>query len=150
MTSNSLLDALKKRLNLPSDYALARTVFHIDPGSLKEMRQRGLSDERALQVAELLDLNPGEVLAAVHAERAKDKNVKAAWERAAKALRAAAVGSAFFVVGVMGSIAPNTAQGGTSSMRDGVYYVKRRRRLAVARSLNLTPLLSFFGISLAT
>lgn len=80
MNSNDLLDAVKAKLNLPSDYALARNVLKVDLTSLRDMRRRGLSDERALQVATLLDLNPGWVLMQVHADRAKDPEIKRLWK----------------------------------------------------------------------
>lgn len=145
MNSNTLLDALKKRLNLPSDNALAVVHFRVTPKALKEMRQRGLSDERALHVAELLDLNPGEVLASIRAERAKDAEVKKAWEKVAKALRsAAAMGPVFFVLGVLGGTAPAplNAQGTPNS---GSVYIMSNRR----RALLLAALRWFSGIGFA-
>lgn len=94
MTSNELLDALKARSGAASDYALARQVLKIEQNSLKEIRARGLSDERAFQVATLLDLDPAEVMAWVRAERTKDPKVKKVWEGVAKSLKSAAAGIA--------------------------------------------------------
>lgn len=145
MNSNSLLDALKKRVDVPSDYALARDILHVTPHALREMRERGLSDERALQVAELLDLNPGEVLAAIHAERSKTKEVKEAWERAAKALRAAAVGTCFFVVGALGGNPPNAQGSPQPGSNSGSVYITSNRR----RALILAALRRFFGMEVS-
>ena len=89
MDTNSLLDAVKTRLNITSERALAREAFKVDVASLRDMRQRGLSDERALQVATLLDLNAGEVLAAIRAERAKSPEVRAVWQKVAESMRSA-------------------------------------------------------------
>lgn len=89
MDTNTLLDSVKERYSIASDNALARSLLKVDPMSLRDMRRRGLSDERALQVATLLDLNPGEVLAAIHAERAKSPEVRAVWQRVAESMRSA-------------------------------------------------------------
>lgn len=101
-TSGSLLDALKEKTGMPSDYALARDIFHITPVSLLHMRQRGLSDDRAVQVAEILGLDPGAVLAGVHAERAKSPAVRKAWEKLARSLRAGAAAAVFLFAVVIG------------------------------------------------
>lgn len=88
MDSNALLDAVKARLNLSSDYALAKH-FECNQESIRKMRERGLSDERALQCATLLDLSAGEVLASIRAERAKNPEVKAVWQKVAESMRSA-------------------------------------------------------------
>lgn len=88
MNSNELLDKVKKDYNIASDYALAKRLG-ISQEGLRKIRDRGLSDERALQVATLLDLNPGEIMASVRAERAKSPEVKAAWRRIAESMRSA-------------------------------------------------------------
>lgn len=67
-----LLDAVKKAKGLPSDYALAPflgvTRSHV---SKWRVGRESLSDEKALQVAETLDLEPSYVLALMAAERAE-------------------------------------------------------------------------------
>src|SRR5258706_14019271 len=104
MDTNALLEAVKNKLGL-SDYALARKFFKIEPGSLREMRERGMSDERILQCAAVLEMEPAEALAAIHAERAKNPKVKAAWLRAAQSLRTAlgVLLPAAIVIGVVAS-----------------------------------------------
>lgn len=83
------LDAVKRRLKIESDYALA--------AQLKTTRQavsnyragrHCLDDLVAVRVAELLDLPPLQVLADIQcerAERAKKPAVKKLWESIAKA-----------------------------------------------------------------
>lgn len=88
MNSNALIDALKRRFNV-SEYALARDILKVEPNSLRDMRRRGLSEERVLQIAALLEIDPGEPLAAIRAERAKHPNVKAAWRKVAESVRTA-------------------------------------------------------------
>lgn len=133
MDSNQLLDALKAHTGAASDNALARKVLKVDPTAVRDMRERGLSDAKAVQIATLLHLNPGEVLAAVHAERAKDPEVRKAWERLVKTVRSAAAGL-FVVLGIAaGTPEPARAAVETSPV---IHYAKRRWRAlwAVLRS----------------
>lgn len=102
--TEELLDALKDKTGKPSDYALARDVFHIAPSSLIHIRERGLSDERALEIAELLGLDAGEVLARVHAERAKTERAREAWEKLAATLRAGVAASVVFTIAAVGAL----------------------------------------------
>lgn len=123
MNSNELLDALKAHTGKPSDYALAREVLKVDQNSLKEMRVRGLSDARAIQIANTLGLNVGEVLASIHAERSKDPKVRRVWAKIALTLRSAA---AMLVVALSFSatFAPSPAHADASAAPNTVYYVK--------------------------
>lgn len=88
MNSNALLDAVKARYGLPSDYALAK-LMKCSAESVRMMRERGLSDDRALQCATLLDVNQGEAMASIRAERAKNPEVKAVWKNVAESMRSA-------------------------------------------------------------
>lgn len=92
MNTSELLEALKKKLGLESDYALARDFFKVHPNSMKRIREMGLSEERALQVATALGLDPVQVLTGIRAERAKSDDVRKVWEKAAKSLKSAAAG----------------------------------------------------------
>lgn len=104
-TSGELLDSLKEKTGARSDYALAKSVLKINPESLYQMRERGLSDDRAVQVAEMLGLDSGAVLAGVHAERAKSPAVRKAWEKLAATLRSGAAAAVFlFAVGIGGGL----------------------------------------------
>lgn len=113
MDSNALLDALKKRLNIPTDNALARKVLKVDPMSLKDMRERGLSDKRVVQISSLLDIDPCEPLASVHAERSKEPEVRKVWEKLAKTLRS--VAATIAIVGMAATIAPGVTRADGSS-----------------------------------
>ena len=92
-SSLQLLDAIKKRHKLTSDYQLAKIlgvttqrISHYRAG-----RRRAFSEETALRVAELLQVAPGYVLAIGAGERAKEESVRKAWEKAAKTLAGTAV-----------------------------------------------------------
>lgn len=107
MNSSELLDTTKASLNIQSEYGLAKAL-KISQQALAQIRDRGLSDERALQIATLLNLDPAAVLASVHAERAKDPAVRKVWEKLAKTIRAAA--AAVLIVLGMGVTAPEPLQ----------------------------------------
>ena len=94
-----LLDALKLRHNLASDYKVAKFLdLSQQTISAYRLGRNFFDDSIAIRVAELLDLDPAFVLACVHAERAKKPEVKAVWEKIARAASAAAL--FFMVLGV--------------------------------------------------
>ncbi len=66
------LDAVKSRLSITSDYALAKK-WAVTPQRIRNYRrgETALSDERCLQVAEILGLPPEQVLFEIQAERAR-------------------------------------------------------------------------------
>lgn len=80
-TTVDFLDAVKARHSLPSDYALA-PYLGITRAQVSRLRNQKdyLGDSTALTVAKLLELDPAEVVAAAHAERAKTPDKKAMWE----------------------------------------------------------------------
>lgn len=80
-TTIEFLDAVKSKHGVVSDYALAK-VLGVKQQTVNCYRHKNvaLGDETAIRVAELLELEPATVLAAVHAERAKTEKEKAAWK----------------------------------------------------------------------
>jgi hypothetical protein len=80
MKTYEYLDAVRKKLDLPSDYALQKPL-----GVTKQQLSRyrtgldSLSDGIALQVAEILQLDGGRVLLDMHIERSKTPEIRAAW-----------------------------------------------------------------------
>lgn len=87
-TTNDLLDAVKSRYGLASDYALAKKIG-MSRERISKYRHTGgaLADENAVLVAELLDLPPGYVLACAAFERAKSDVSRSAWSHAADVLK---------------------------------------------------------------
>lgn len=84
-TTRQLLEVVKQRHGLPTDYQLAKFLGISRQRISNNMRGQTMSDETALLVAEALGL-PGEhVMAIVATERAKSEAVKKAWQRAAAA-----------------------------------------------------------------
>jgi len=143
MNSNELLDALKAHAGVPSDYALAKKILKVDVTAIRNMRERGLSEERALQIATLLGLEPGPVLAAIHAERSKDPAVRKVWEKIAKTMRSAA--AAVLVVLGMAGTAPEPLQASQTTYH-GIHYVQRRRNAWLAAWAGI---LAILGLSSA-
>lgn len=129
MNSIELLIAIKKHHGVESDYALAR-ILKISRAALSDWRIRGLSDERALQFATELGIDPGPVLAAIHAERSADPKVRKAWETIAKTIRSAA--AAVLVVLGLSVTAPQPAQAAQLSPGYTLCVVRRLRRLRAA------------------
>ncbi len=98
MKTTEFLDAVRARHGLTSDYQLARFLGVKQPTVSRYRTGGGSFDEAmCLKIARALELEPGYVLAAIAAERAKPAEVKAAWSALAKRL-AAAVGAAAIAI----------------------------------------------------
>ncbi|WP_314434655.1 helix-turn-helix domain-containing protein [Massilia timonae] len=80
MNTMELLEAVKVRRGIASDYALAKALGVSQPtvASYRAGNSR-ISDDVALTVAEILHLHPLQVIAAANAERAKTPEQKARW-----------------------------------------------------------------------
>lgn len=143
-TTLDYVDAIKAKTGAASDYAVAK-ILDVKTQTISVWRngKGGMSDETALKVASILDIEPFIVLAAVHAERAKTAPEKAAWESMFKRLGGMA---AAVVLGVSISAPPpaNAATARTSSQTvpDTVYYVKSRRRKNTPLGMLLLNLIS--------
>lgn len=92
-TTADFLDALKVRCGLPSDYAIAQ-LLGVTRQQVSHWRRgaQGFSDLIAVQVAELLELDPMVVIAARNAERAKRTDERQVWEGVLRKLAGAAIG----------------------------------------------------------
>jgi len=92
-TSNDFVRAIRARHNVLSDYALAK-LLGITRSAVSEHKlglSKAFGDQTGYRIAELLDLDPGYVLASLAAERAKTPEVKRVWQRMARAAGTAAV-----------------------------------------------------------
>lgn len=85
MKTLELLDALAARYSLRSDYAIAK-FLGVSKTTVNRYRHKmgQLGEEEAVKVAELLDLDPAQVLAEIQAERTNCPAAKAHWERLAQ------------------------------------------------------------------
>lgn len=120
-TTTEFLDKAKERLNLPSDYALAKAlgVSHSCLSNYRSGRSH-LDDEKALKVAELLEVDPAIVVSAAHAERARKPEEKAVWasiyERLSKGLAVVLVGA-----GLAGAGVPGTSHAASTEASKSLY-----------------------------
>lgn len=107
-TTIAFLDAVKARLNMPSDYALAKKLGCTHQTVSKyRVGKDFLGDTTAIRVAELLEMDPGIVIAAAHAERAKKPEERRVWEAIIQKLGGAA---ALVLIGIGAISAPAPAQ----------------------------------------
>lgn len=90
-TTLDFLDAVKARHSIASDYKLAK-VIGASKQTISSYRngKSAMEDSIVLRVADLLDEDPAVMLAAVHAERAKRPEEKAAWRSIMERLGGAA------------------------------------------------------------
>ncbi|MGK5049349.1 DUF3693 domain-containing protein [Janthinobacterium sp. GB4P2] len=79
-TTIQFLDAVKEKLGIESDYALAKRLgFSLSTVSNYRTGRRVLDDDAALTIALALDVHPFTVIASVNAERAKTPEQRARW-----------------------------------------------------------------------
>lgn len=90
-TTIGFLSAIKARYNLPSDGRLA-VMLGLTRSSISRfmLGKDSLGDETSVKVADLLDIDPGYVIACIHAERAKEVKTRMVWERIAEKMAAVA------------------------------------------------------------
>lgn len=71
-TTARLLDQAKEKLGIASDYRLAK-CWNVTPQRIGNWRQgvNGLSDDKAVQICEMIGADPGPVLLQLQAERAR-------------------------------------------------------------------------------
>ena len=126
MRTVDFLDDMKRRYGIRSDYALSKSSG-ISQANISRYRNGGtFDDEVAIKVAEILELDPGYVLACIQAERSKRPQVRDAWEKIARGL-AASLAAVF--VGVA-SPQPSQASPTPSPAAENstVYIMSKRRR----------------------
>ncbi|AYX28118.1 helix-turn-helix domain-containing protein [Burkholderia pseudomallei] len=109
-TTVEYLDAIKVRLDLPSDYAVAKALGLTRAAVSKQRLGHSVFDDTtALRVAEILGVDPMEVISAANAERARDEETRRLWERAWGKVTGATAAVAI-AAGIGLSAAPSTAK----------------------------------------
>lgn len=80
MKARDYLDAIKARHNIQSDYAAAKAL-NVTRSAVSRYRNGSdtFADPVAIRAAELLDMDPAEVLIDCQMERAPDPATRAAW-----------------------------------------------------------------------
>ena len=85
MDTADYLDALRKKFNKPSDYALKDILgFHRQEISNYRTKKRAFGRDRSLKIAELLDLDAAQVFADMEIQRTKCPAEKEVWKRISK------------------------------------------------------------------
>jgi transcriptional regulator with XRE-family HTH domain len=79
-TTVEFLDAVSAKLGGASDYAIAKELG-VTRSAVSRYRNGhgGFDDETAVKVARVLDIDPGAVLTAAHAERSKSPEIRRMW-----------------------------------------------------------------------
>jgi transcriptional regulator with XRE-family HTH domain len=127
-TTGEYLDAVKAKLDLPSDYATAKALG-VTPSAVSKYRLgRSQPDDLVCaRIAEILVIEPMEVIAATHFERSSDERARKLWESIwGKAAGAIALNLIACAVGV--SVAPSTKAAESGNTVISLYYVKSQRR----------------------
>ncbi len=130
-TVDELLDGVKSRRSIPSDYKLA-AYLGVVPGAVKHWRHgRSLPDARvAARIAAELELDPGVLVAELEAQRAQSEETRALWAQIAARLQGGAVHGALLAILVaLGffTTPPNAVAAVTDmhpATQGSVYYVK--------------------------
>lgn len=79
--TSDFLDALRVKLDLPSDNALGKYLgIHRQTISHYRTLNGSFDDEMSIRVAEILEIESAFVMACMHHQRAKNPKVKAVWE----------------------------------------------------------------------
>jgi transcriptional regulator with XRE-family HTH domain len=79
-TTVEFLDAVSAKLGGASDYAIAKELG-VTRSAVSRYRNGhgGFDDETAMKVARVLDIDPGAVVTAAHAERSKSPELRRVW-----------------------------------------------------------------------
>lgn len=135
-TTRELLDQVKARYELPSDYALAKKLG-MSRERISKYRTTGgaLGADAALKVAQLLDLDAGYVLACMEAERTDSDAARVEWRRLAERVKSSGVAAALLLLVATPALTPTPANA-APALADAVVCIlcKIRRALAWARS----------------
>ena len=85
--TNAVLDRIKSLHSITSEYRLCRVIGVTDQTLLNWRHGRCPSDEHAIKLAQLAQLDPGLVLASLASERAKDPTISAVFADIARRLQ---------------------------------------------------------------
>lgn len=80
MDTIEYVDAVKSRLHITSDYAVAKALGVTKQAVSRYMKGTGYFDDYvAIRVAKLLEIEPLQVIADVNLQRAQNAEVRAVW-----------------------------------------------------------------------
>jgi transcriptional regulator with XRE-family HTH domain len=121
MNTREYLDAIKLRLRIESDYALAKKL-DIGQSTVSRWRtgEKTIGDDLAPRVAEILSIRPERVLADLQAERASNEALRDIWRKVAATFACAAT------LGIAGLTTPAPAS--ASNLTSYQFSTQRRRQ----------------------
>jgi transcriptional regulator with XRE-family HTH domain len=124
-TTYDLIDDLKRKLGFRFDNELAEYMgWKGSQLSRYRTRASAFSEETAMRVAQILEVDPAPIVAAMKAQSCTRPEAKKLWERIARKVATVAI------VGVAASLgAPAPSIAGELSAPGPQYYVNRRRWL---------------------
>lgn len=101
MKTINYIDEAKRRLGISSDYGMAKELG-MTRGAFAHYKsgRRVIDDYTAAKLAEVLKINPLEVIAAANAEREKDSQKAEFWRKLASGAQGAILGSTLIFSGL--------------------------------------------------
>ena len=110
MKTLEFIDALKRQHSITSDYAAAQ-LLGLTRSQLSRYRNGKdyPSDDMAMKIADLMGLDPGYVVACIHAERAATEPTRQLWAGIAKRLERAGLAAALAVFMLLGVAIPDAS-----------------------------------------
>lgn len=148
-STGQYLDEVKERLDLPSDYAIAKALGVTRAAISSYRTGRSMPDDLVCaRIAAALDVEPMEVISAINYQRAKSDDARKLWETIwGKAAGAIALSLIACAVGAL-AVAPTTSRASdlsSESQKQAQYYnVVRKIFSRLLRRRNL-----FRGFALA-
>jgi len=125
-----LIDKLKESLGVSSDYAVAKALG-ITTQRMSNYRtgRNNFDNLMVFKVCDILQIDPGETLVRINAERSKRPAEKQAWEEILKKITSTAAALVLVLQGLLGSpVDAIASQDQNVNRPNDVYYVKLRRR----------------------
>lgn len=129
-TTGDYLDAVKAKLDLPSDYATAKALGVTRAAVSRYRLLQSFPDELVCaKIADILGIEPIEVIAAAQFERSKDEHARALWESIWGKVAGAIVPS-LIACAVGLSVAPTSkaAESGENHANGASLYLMSNRR----------------------
>lgn len=146
MTQAEILDLAKKALSLDTDTELAK-VLGIGQPSVSKIRtgQNNFGPETALQIAEILGVDPAKISAAAYAARASTPKARKAWERAATLCTLLSVASVIYFTAIPNALAApyHNVTPNTILTAWNLFIMSTRRRLKAAVEVTVKALADF-------
>jgi predicted transcriptional regulator len=132
-STEQYLGEVKDRLELPSDYAIAKALGVTRAAVSRYRMGHSMPDDLVCaRIAEILGIEPMEVIAATNYQRSKTDEARRLWESIwGKVVGAIALNLIACVVGAL-AVAPSPAQASEQARSAILYLMSNRRRYRMA------------------